>query len=79
MLRSVEVNQQVYITLRQQYELAKIEELKEKPVINILDKAKPAAKKSKPKRVLIVLLTIVTSFFGSIYFIYLQNRLKFTK
>ena len=57
-------NRAVYITLRQQFEIAKIEEAKEKLLIKILDTAEPAVKKAKPKRTLIVLM----SFFGGLLF-----------
>ena len=57
LLRNMEVNQQVYITLRQQYEMARINELKEIPVINILDYAEPASDESKPQKLLILLLS----------------------
>ena len=55
LIRNVEVNQQVYITLRQQYEMARIDELKEVPVINILDKGEIPAHKSSPNTSLVVL------------------------
>ena len=61
---AVEENRAVYITLRQQFEIAKIDEAKEKLLINILDTAEPAVKKAKPKRTLIVLLSI----FGGLLF-----------
>ena len=62
LMRNVEVNQEVYVTLRQQYELAKIEELKESPIINILDQAEPPSDKDKPRRLLIILMTMFGSF-----------------
>ena len=54
----VEENRAVYITLRQQFEIAKIEEVKDNLLINILDNAEPAVLKAKPKRKIIVLLSI---------------------
>jgi len=63
LLRNVEVNQEVYITLRQQYELAKIEELKELPIINILDIPEPAAEKDSPKRMVIIIGSILAGGF----------------
>ncbi len=63
---TIEENRAVYITLRQQYEIAKIEEAKEKLLINILDIAEPAIKKDKPKRILIVLLSLFGGFMISI-------------
>ena len=60
--RDVEENQAVYITLRQQYEIAKIEVEKDRLLVNVLDVGESAVKKSKPNRVLITLL----SFFGGL-------------
>ena len=68
--RSIEVNTQVYITLRQQFELNKIEELKERPVLNILDTGDIATEKSKPLRTLIVLAATFISFFFSGFMMY---------
>ena len=62
----IEENRAVYITIRQQYEIAKIEEAKEKLLINSLDIAEPAIKKDKPKRTLIVLLSLFGGFMISI-------------
>ena len=56
---TIEENRAVYITLRQQYEIAKIEEAKDNLLINILDSAEPAVLKAKPKRKVIVLLSII--------------------
>ena len=58
---TIEENRAVYITLRQQFEIAKIDEAKEKLLINILDTAEPAVKKAKPKRTLIVILSFLAS------------------
>ncbi|MBT4370830.1 MAG: hypothetical protein HN654_01195 [Candidatus Marinimicrobia bacterium] len=55
---TIEENRAVYITLRQQFEIAKIEEVKDNLLINILDNAEPAVLKAKPKRKIIVLLSI---------------------
>ena len=56
---AVEENRAVYITLRQQFEIAKIDEAKEKLLINILDTAEPAVKKAKPRRKLILILSLI--------------------
>ena len=58
---TIEENRVVYITLRQQYAIAKIDEAKEKLLVNILDNAEPAVKKAKPKRTLIVILSFFVS------------------
>ena len=55
---TIEENRVVYITLRQQYEIAKIDEAKEKLLVNMLDQAEPAVKKAKPRRTLIVIVSL---------------------
>lgn len=59
--RDVMMNATIFTELTKQYEIARIEEVKNTPVINILDKALPATEKEKPKRKIIVL----TGFFVS--------------
>jgi len=74
LLRNVEVNQQVYVTLREQYEVARIDELKEIPVINILDQGEASSTPEKPKKMLIVLLAFISSFLlSSLYTIILKE------
>ena len=75
LIRNVEGDQQVYITLKQQLELIKIDHLKEKSIVNILDDAKIYPDPIKPKKMLIILLTIISSFFLSIYFLILKNKI----
>lgn len=71
----VEENRTVYITLMQQFEIAKIDEAKEKLLVNILDIAEPAVKKSRPRRTIIVLLSMFGSIIFSIPFaIYSERR-----
>ena len=59
LMREVEIQTQVYITLQQQYELARINEVKETPSVVILDEGKPAVGKDKPKRKLIVIIAML--------------------
>lgn len=70
----VEENRTVYITIRQQLEIAKIDEAKEKLLINILDLAEPAVKKSRPKRTLIVLLSFFAGCIISVPFALFSDR-----
>jgi uncharacterized protein involved in exopolysaccharide biosynthesis len=74
LMRNVEVNQQVYITLKQQYELAKIDELKETPIINILDKGDAPTLRAKPRRTLIVLLAMLASIFLGSYIVVFKEK-----
>ena len=74
LIRNIEVNQQVYITLKQQYELAKIEELREKPIINVLDYGIPNYRPVHPKKIKLIAISLIFSFVGSLYFFYIKDR-----
>jgi len=64
--REAEAKQQVYVTLQQQLELARISEVKQTPIINILDEASPPVSKSRPNRAIILLLSLLAGFlFGA--------------
>ncbi|MFM2086192.1 MAG: hypothetical protein RLZZ237_1061 [Pseudomonadota bacterium] len=58
-LRNVKYQETIFELLSKQYELAKIDEAKDSSVIQILDGAIPAEKKSKPKKLMIILLGLV--------------------
>ena len=75
--REIEENQAVYITLRQQYEIAKIEAEEDKLFINILDTGDVAVRKSKPKRLLILLSSIMFGIMSSVLIILNRNKLLF--
>jgi len=66
LIRDVKVQETIYELLTQQYEQAKIMELKDTPTVQILDKASPPEKKSTPKRTQIVLLVAFFSIIISI-------------
>jgi len=74
LVRDVEINNTLYIELKKQYELAKIEEIKNIPIINVLDPARPPARKENPKRSVIVLTAFFLSTFGSLFFVIIVNR-----
>ena len=74
LMREVEIKTQVYITLQQQYELARIEEVKETPSVIILDEGKPAAKKEKPKRVLLVIISAIIGQLVSCIYILIRRE-----
>ena len=66
MIRDVQINAAIYTELRKQFELVKIEEVKNIPVINVMDSARVPAKKDKPKRTIIVLSVFFLSCIGCI-------------
>ena len=73
LLRDITINGTLYSELRKQYELAKIEEIKNIPVLNVMDPARPNAMKDKPKRSTIVLSTFFLSFFVAVGFVFAKN------
>lgn len=65
LLRDVKVQETIFELLTQQYELAKMEEAKDSPTIQVLDSAVVPEKKSKPRRMLIVMLAVMLALIGS--------------
>lgn len=63
LIREMNVRQEVFITLRQQYEMAKIDENKNIPVISTIEKATIPVKRSFPKRKIIVVIGMVLGLF----------------
>ena len=75
-LRELKIQEAVFEQLSKQYEVAKINESKDSSTLQVLDEAVPPTKKSKPKRSLIVLLSTVMAFIGSIVVIFVQEHLS---
>ena len=78
LLREIEENQAVYITLRQQYEIAKIDVEEDKLFINILDEGDIAVKKTKPRRILILLSSIILGIMVGILLVIYRSKLYFS-
>jgi uncharacterized protein involved in exopolysaccharide biosynthesis len=57
--RQVTIHQEVFTTLRRQYEEARIQEVNDTPVITVIDAATPPQRKSSPRRVITVFLAFV--------------------
>lgn len=64
-MREVQINATMYTELKKQYELVKIEEIRTTPIINVMDYARAAASKERPKRRNIVLVWLMLAFVGS--------------
>jgi uncharacterized protein involved in exopolysaccharide biosynthesis len=54
--RRVQLQQEIFVTLNREYELARIEEVNDTPVLTIVDRPVPPREKSKPRRWLWVLV-----------------------
>ena len=63
--RKVEAKKEVYVTLQQQLELARIEEVKRSPILHVLDKAVPPIKKSSPNRLSFLFFSLLFGFIFS--------------
>ncbi|HEY3308630.1 MAG TPA: Wzz/FepE/Etk N-terminal domain-containing protein [Desulfuromonadaceae bacterium] len=75
-LRELKIQEAIFEQLTKQFEVAKISEAKDSSTLQVLDEAVAPLRKSKPKRSLIVLLSTVTSFFISIFIIFIQEYLS---
>ncbi len=62
LIRNVQVNSAIYVELRKQMELARLEEVKNTTIVNVLDVAQPPVKKGRPKRA----TNSVLAFLGSV-------------
>jgi uncharacterized protein involved in exopolysaccharide biosynthesis len=77
--REVKIQEAVFELLTQQYEQAKIQEAKDTPTIQVLDKASPPEKRSRPKRADLVGIAVVASLFLSVIFVFGVEYLKNSK
>jgi len=63
----------LYELLAKQYELAKIDEAKDATIIQVLDKAIEPDRRSKPRRALIVILTVLAAGFIAILWAFIRE------
>jgi uncharacterized protein involved in exopolysaccharide biosynthesis len=75
-VRDVQIQSTIFTTLKQQYEIAKIEEIKNVPIINILDEAKPAALKNGPKKRYWAVGGFLLGFIGSVFYVVFDLRYR---
>ena len=68
LFRTIKIKETVFLTLTKQYELARVEEAKEIPVVRVLDPANVPERKSTPQRLLIILTgAVLGCVFCSVY------------
>jgi uncharacterized protein involved in exopolysaccharide biosynthesis len=73
-LREVQVKSTMFIELTKQAELAKIEEIKNITLVNVLDEARAPVKKERPKRGLMTLIVFLAAVVGSAAYIAGESR-----
>lgn len=74
-VRNLKYQEAVWEILARQFEMAKLDEAKDYPLIQVLDKATPPEKKSKPKRSLIVILATLVAFFLAVVWAFIKEAL----
>jgi uncharacterized protein involved in exopolysaccharide biosynthesis len=74
--RKAMIDEKLYELLKQQYEMAKIEEAKEDISFQVIDRAIPPDKRIKPKRGLIVSISGIFSIFLGIFYIFFMEYLE---
>jgi len=82
--REVLLNQEIMIQLQKQYEIAKIDEARDMPVLDVIDAPMKPIDKSKPKRKIIILAGGVAAVFFAIliavlYDIFLEKKAVWRK
>jgi len=75
-LRELKIQEAIFEQLTKQFEVAKISEAKDSSTLQVLDEAVEPLRKSKPKRSLIVILSTITAFFCSIFYIFIVEYLS---
>jgi tyrosine-protein kinase Etk/Wzc len=73
LLRDVKIQEVIYEMLTQQYEQAKIREMEDTPTLQLLQKATPPVLKARPKRVIIILVSLIFALFVSLLIILMQD------
>lgn len=74
LIREVQINSALYTELKKQFELVKIEEIKNIPVVTVMDPGRPTEFKERPKRSIIVITTFVLSFLGAAMYVIFGER-----
>jgi uncharacterized protein involved in exopolysaccharide biosynthesis len=79
LFRDAKIQETLYGLLTQQYEMARIQEAKDSPTVQVLDIAKAPEKKTRPKKSLIVILSTMTAFFFSVFLAFFLEFLEKNK
>lgn len=75
-VRNLKYQEAVWEILAKQFEMAKLDEAKDFPLVQVLDKATPPENKSKPKRGFIVVLIGLVAFFVAVIWAFIKESLS---
>jgi uncharacterized protein involved in exopolysaccharide biosynthesis len=70
LMREVKIQGSVFELLTQQYEQYRIQETKDTPTVQILDRAVPPEKRVRPRRAVLVIISGILSLFTSTFFVF---------
>jgi uncharacterized protein involved in exopolysaccharide biosynthesis len=76
LLRDFKIHETIFELLTQQYEMARVQEVRDSPTVQVLDIAKVAEKRAKPKRRLMVMLSVFLAVFLSVFFAFFLEYLE---
>jgi tyrosine-protein kinase Etk/Wzc len=76
LLREVRYNELLFEMLARQYEMAKVDEAKEGAVIQILDRAIEAERRSRPRRTAIVAITTAIAFLAAVVLAFVLEAIE---
>lgn len=79
LLRDTKIDETLYGLLKEQYEMARIQEAKDSPTIQVLDVAPISKKPVKPKKEVIVILSTFLAAFMGLFIIFLLEYLEKAK
>jgi len=77
-MRDLKYNETLYEIMAKQYEMARLDEAKDAPIIQVIEKAIPPEKRIKPKRSQMVMIATVTGFFLSVFATFFMEFLEKT-
>lgn len=76
LLRDAKIQETLFDLLTQQYEMARMQEAKDSPTVQVLDIAKPPDKKARPKRALMVALSTFSALSFAVFFAFFREYLE---
>jgi uncharacterized protein involved in exopolysaccharide biosynthesis len=77
LLRDLKYYQMLYELLAKQYEVARLDEAKDPSIIQVLDPALDPERKFKPKRIIILVLSTMIAFIGTVFWaIFREMRIR---
>ena len=71
--REVKIQEAIFELLTQQYEQARIREMENTPTLQVLQKATPPVLKSRPKRVIVILVSVLFALIVSLLIVMVQE------